>query len=96
MEYKVKKVLTIGSVSDLTGLTGRQIRYYEERKLIEPARTAGGTRKYSFLDVERLVDISRSLAEGDSTFQIKERNRRSRSGTNKMIEGQLNSFFRKF
>ncbi|MCD8502788.1 MAG: MerR family DNA-binding transcriptional regulator, partial [Bacillaceae bacterium] len=30
--YKDKKVITIGVVSELTGLSERQIRYYEEKK----------------------------------------------------------------
>lgn len=32
--YKTRKVISIGTVSELTGLSERQIRYYEERKLI--------------------------------------------------------------
>jgi MerR family transcriptional regulator, global nitrogen regulator len=50
--YKDKKVITIGIVRELTGLSERQIRYYEERKLIFPERTPGGSRKYSFSDIE--------------------------------------------
>lgn len=32
--YKTRKVISIGTVSELTGLSERQIRYYEERKLV--------------------------------------------------------------
>ena len=48
--YKYKKVISIGVVSELTGLSQRQIRYYEERKLVFPDRSKG-IRKYSFADV---------------------------------------------
>lgn len=71
LPYKDKKVITIGVVSELTGLSERQIRYYEERKLIFPDRTSGGTRKYSFLDVDRLVDIANKMEDGLHTFEIR-------------------------
>jgi DNA-binding transcriptional MerR regulator len=69
--YGDKKVITIGVVSDLTGLSERQIRYYEERKLIFPERTSGGTRKYSFHDIDRLVDIANKMEDGFHTFEIR-------------------------
>lgn len=69
--YRDKKVITIGVVSELTGLSERQIRYYEERKLIFPERTSGGTRKYSFHDVDRLVDIANKMEDGLHTFEIR-------------------------
>ena len=37
--YRDKKVMSIGIVKELTGLSERQIRYYEKRKLIFPERT---------------------------------------------------------
>lgn len=43
--YKDKKVISIGIVSELTGLSVRQIRYYEERKLIYPQRSSRGDKK---------------------------------------------------
>lgn len=67
-----KKVMNIGAVVELTGLTERQIRYYEERKLIFPERTKGLTRKYSFQDVEKLREIHKQLTYGHNTFEIKE------------------------
>ncbi|TVY10760.1 MerR family transcriptional regulator [Paenibacillus cremeus] len=67
-----KKVMNIGSVSELTGLSERQIRYYEERKLIFPERTRGKTRKYSFEDVEKIKEIHQKLTDGFTTFEIKQ------------------------
>lgn len=69
--YKDKKVITIGIVRELTGLTERQIRYYEERKLIFPERTPGGSRKYSFSDVELLVEIANKIEDGVQTHEIR-------------------------
>lgn len=48
ISYKDKKVITIGIVRDLTGLSERQIRYYEERKLIFPERSAGEAVSFPF------------------------------------------------
>lgn len=98
MSYKDKKVITIGIVSELTGLSERQIRYYEERKLILPDRTKGGTRKYSFLDVERLIDIANKMEDGMQTFEIRQLEKEAKKRTDakirdKMIRGQINAAF---
>lgn len=69
--FKEKKVITIGIVSELTGLSERQIRYYESRKLLFPERSKSGIRKYSFLDIERLIDIANNLNNGIWTHEIK-------------------------
>lgn len=100
MEYKEKKVITIGVMSELTGLSERQIRYYEERKLIFPERSNGGTRKYSFSDVERLVEIANHMEDGLQTFEIRKmQEKKERLQFNekqlrdKMLRGQLNAHF---
>lgn len=67
-----KKIMSIGTVSELTGLSERQIRYYEERKLIFPERTKGRFRKYSLEDVEIIKTIHRMLTDGFSTNELKE------------------------
>ncbi|EST12171.1 MerR family transcriptional regulator [Sporolactobacillus laevolacticus] len=57
-------LFSMGIVQKLTGLTARQIRYYEENELIHPERTAGNRRVFSFNDVDRLLDIKSLLDEG--------------------------------
>ena len=42
----------------------QNLRVYERRGLIEPARTPGGTRLYSHDDLQRLVRIRDLLTEG--------------------------------
>ncbi len=94
--YKDKKVITIGIVSELTGLSERQIRYYEERKLIHPERSKGGTRKFSFADVERLVDIANKMEDGMQTFEIRkmeQKKLREKELRERMLRGQLNAAF---
>lgn len=71
ISYKDKKVISIGTVRDLTGLSERQIRYYETRKLLFPERSKTGIRKYSFRDIELLVEIANQLEEGIWTNEIR-------------------------
>ncbi|WP_409302623.1 MerR family transcriptional regulator [Peribacillus sp. SCS-155] len=97
--YKEKKVITIGIVRELTGLTDRQIRYYEERKLIFPERTQGGSRKYSFSDVELLIEIANKIEDGVQTNEIREeikykQEKDTKSDIRKqMLQGQINAHF---
>lgn len=70
--YKNKKVITIGTVCELTGLSARKIRYYEERGLIFPERTTKGNRMYSFHDIEVLMEIANQLEDGTKTNEIKQ------------------------
>jgi MerR family transcriptional regulator, global nitrogen regulator len=93
--YKDKKVMTIGIISEITGLSQRKIRYYEERKLIFPERTKRGTRKYSFSDVETLMEIAEQIEDGVQTFEIKKEmaKKQTRDERNKMIRGQINAHF---
>ncbi|NNV05863.1 MerR family transcriptional regulator [Geobacillus sp. C56-T2] len=90
--YKHKKVISIGVVSELTGLSQRQIRYYEERKLVFPDRSKG-TRKYSFADVELLMNIANQREEGVSTWEI--RQQMSKELRERMLKGQMNAHFRR-
>ena len=39
-------ILPIGTVRELTLLTDRQIRYYEQNQLIKPNRGKGGQRRF--------------------------------------------------
>ncbi|GEK32471.1 transcriptional regulator [Kurthia sibirica] len=55
----------------LTDLTARQIRYYEEHELIEPARTDGNRRMFSLNDVDTLLEIKDLLDQGINMAGIK-------------------------
>jgi MerR family transcriptional regulator, heat shock protein HspR len=57
-------VYGITVAADLVGTGVQNLRLYEARGLIEPARTDGGTRRYSADDVDRLRRISELLAAG--------------------------------
>lgn len=57
-------VFAISVAADMTSMEVQNLRVYERRGLIEPARTAGGTRLYSHDDLDRLVRIRDLLTAG--------------------------------
>lgn len=70
-ELGTTPVYSMGVAERLTGLTGRQIRYWEQNGLITPTRTKGRQRLYSEADVARLKEIKRMLGEGMSLERVK-------------------------
>ncbi|GEN57880.1 HTH-type transcriptional regulator GlnR [Halolactibacillus alkaliphilus] len=71
-DRRSQPLFSIGIVKDLTGLTARQIRYYEEHQLIHPARTEGNQRLFSFNDVDRLLEIKELIEKGINLAGIKQ------------------------
>jgi DNA-binding transcriptional MerR regulator len=57
-------VYGISVASELTGIDPQTLRLYERRGLLTPARTDGGTRRYSDNDLNRLQRISGLVAQG--------------------------------
>lgn len=60
-------------VEQLTGLTRRQIRYYEEQGLLAPNRSEGGHRLYAPGDVDRLLLIKSLMEKGFRTIEAVKR-----------------------
>jgi DNA-binding transcriptional MerR regulator len=57
-------VYGISVAAELAGMGVQMLRLYEARGLLEPDRTAGGTRRYSDNDIERLRRIGALLDAG--------------------------------
>ncbi|HST64710.1 MAG TPA: MerR family transcriptional regulator [Mycobacteriales bacterium] len=57
-------VYGISVAAELVGMGVQTLRLYESRGLLEPARTAGGTRRYSEQDLDRLRRIGELLEDG--------------------------------
>ena len=57
-------VYGISVASELTGIDAQTLRLYERRGLLTPARTDGGTRRYSDDDLDRLQQINELIAQG--------------------------------
>lgn len=54
----------ISVAAELTGTGVQNIRAYEREGLLRPARTAGGTRRYSADDIARIVRVRTLLEAG--------------------------------
>lgn len=57
-------VYGISVAAQLAGMGVQRLRLYESRGLLEPDRTAGGTRRYSQDDLDRLQRIDALLEAG--------------------------------
>jgi MerR family transcriptional regulator, heat shock protein HspR len=57
-------VYGISVAAELAGMGVQTLRLYEARGLVEPARSDGGTRRYSADDLDRLRRISDLVAAG--------------------------------
>jgi DNA-binding transcriptional MerR regulator len=57
-------VYGISVAAELLGMGSQNLRAYERHGLVEPARTDGGTRRYSRDDLDRLRRIGELLQAG--------------------------------
>lgn len=77
-------VYGIAVTSELVGTGVQNLRAYEKAGLLDPARTAGGTRLYSSDDVAKLRRIQALLAQGlnlagiTMVLELEEENQRLR------------------
>jgi MerR family transcriptional regulator/heat shock protein HspR len=53
-----RALFSISVAAELSGLHPQTLRAYEREGLLEPARTSGGTRRYSGAEVDYLREIS--------------------------------------
>ena len=61
----------ISVASTLSGIHQQTIRSYEEKGLIKPYRTGGGTRRYSQNDIDKLIQIQDLSQRGINLDGIK-------------------------
>ncbi|WP_017571770.1 MerR family transcriptional regulator [Nocardiopsis halotolerans] len=77
---------TISVAAELAGVAPQSLRSYEERGLVAPARTEGGTRLYSDDDIARLRRVVELVAQGVNIagvgriLELEEENTRLRDG----------------
>ena len=57
-------VYGITVAAELAGMSVQALRLYERKGLLEPTRTAGGTRRYSDTDIARLRRIGVLITDG--------------------------------
>lgn len=63
--------LSIGDLSERTGVSPRSLRYYEEQGLLTPQRTAAGHRRFDAEAVDRVLLIQRLFTAGLSSTEIR-------------------------
>jgi MerR family transcriptional regulator/heat shock protein HspR len=59
-----RAVYVISVAAELAGVHPQTLRIYERRGLLDPARTGGGSRRYSADDITRLRRIQLLTADG--------------------------------
>ena len=57
-------LFSISVAAELTGLHPQTLRIYEQEGLLCPARSTGGTRRYSTDDIDRLHEIMALTSDG--------------------------------
>ena len=63
-ERRDRAVYVISVAAELAGVHPQTLRIYERKGLLDPARTAGGSRRYSERDIARLQRIQDLTAAG--------------------------------
>jgi MerR family transcriptional regulator/heat shock protein HspR len=83
----------ISVAAELVGMHPQTLRIYEQKGLVQPKRTAGNTRLYSDVDVERLRLIQRlttelglNLAGVERVLRLEDELRRMRRRVERMEE----------
>ena len=81
----------ISVAADLVGMHPQTLRIYESKGLIRPKRTAGNTRLYSEVDIERLRliqqltnDLGLNLAGVEQVLELQDEVRRMRRTLDRM------------
>ncbi len=68
---KAPVLYVISVAAELCGMHPQTLRIYERKGLLQPARTSGGSRRYSDADVALLQRISELTSEGMNLAGVK-------------------------
>ena len=66
-----RAVYVISVAAELAGMHPQTPRIYERKGLLDPARTGGGSRRYSDIDISRLQRIQELTSEGLNLAGVK-------------------------
>ncbi|MCW2764470.1 MAG: transcriptional regulator, MerR family [Nocardioides sp.] len=59
-----RALFSISVAAEVTGVNPQMLRVYEQKGLLEPHRTQGGTRRYNGQELDRIGEIAALLAAG--------------------------------
>jgi MerR family transcriptional regulator/heat shock protein HspR len=65
-------VYIISVAAEIVGMHPQTLRVYERKGLVDPYRTPGGTRRYSQVDLDRLIRIQELSSAGVNLAGIKQ------------------------
>jgi MerR family transcriptional regulator/heat shock protein HspR len=66
-----RAVYIISVAAELAGVHPQTLRVYEAKGLVDPARTGGGSRRYSQADIEQLIRIQELTSDGLNLAGVK-------------------------
>jgi len=66
-----RAVYVISVAAELAGVHPQTLRIYERRGLVDPARTGGGSRRYSDADIALLTRIQELTTDGMNLVGVK-------------------------
>ncbi len=70
-EHRTRAVYVISVAAEIAGVHPQTLRIYERKGLVDPARTTGGSRRYSEADIEMLRRISELTDAGHNLVGVK-------------------------
>lgn len=70
-DFSDRAVYVISVAAELAGVHPQTLRIYERKGLVDPARTSGGSRRYSDADIEMLRRITELTDEGHNLVGVK-------------------------
>lgn len=85
-----RALFSISVTSELTEVNPQMLRVYEQKGLVAPSRTEGGTRRYSSQDVDRIREITTLLAAGLNLAGVEQV--LSLRSENLRLQGQIDRF----
>lgn len=91
---KDRGLFSISVAAELAGVHPQTLRLYEREGLLDPVRTAGGIRRYSMGDIDRLTEIltltgaGLNLAGVRRVLELQEETRRLRAEIDELRKRQ--------
>jgi MerR family transcriptional regulator/heat shock protein HspR len=88
-----RALFSISVAAEVTGVNPQMLRVYEQRGLLEPHRTQGGTRRYSGQELDRIGEITTLLAAGlnlagvDYVLRLRAENHRLQGEVHRLRRG---------
>ena len=70
-EQRTRALYVISVAAELAGVHPQTLRIYERKGLVDPARTGGGSRRYSDADISQLRRIQELTNEGLNLAGVK-------------------------